>query len=59
MQKNLVAPIVWIFSFHAAFGFKFFTDRNPLCLAFFSLIDFMAISLGLKSSNQKSIAVKI
>lgn len=67
-QKNLVAPIMWAFSFNAclgprrekqqAFWVKFFTDRNPLCLAFFTCLDFIAIKLGLTSSNQKTIAQK-
>ena len=68
-QKNLVAPIIWTFSLHGSLGptknrqqslwAKFFTDRNPLCLAFFSFLDFIAIKSGLTSSNQKTIAKKI
>ena len=56
MQKKLVAPINWIFSFHAWFKSDSFTDSNPVCLACFSLLDFLAIRLGLTTSNQKIIA---
>jgi len=69
MQKKLVAPIIWTFSFHSYLGsskekqqnllVRFFTDSNPLCLFFFSFLDFMAISFGLTSSNQKTIAQSI
>ena len=65
---SLLAPIVWTFSFHAALSHnpnwlnsilgKFFTDSNPLCLAMFAVIDLIALSIGLTTSNQKIIAKK-
>jgi SAM-dependent methyltransferase len=65
----LLAPIIWIFSVHAVLSRKtkgrlmssttrFFTDRNPLCLAFFTLIDLVARFAGFPTSNQKFIVRK-
>ena len=68
MRKSLLAPIVWAFSLHAftgrtrekaaRFPSTFFTDRSPLCLAMFSLVDALAMALGLATSNQLIIAEK-
>lgn len=67
-QSSLLAPIVWAFSFHAlcsskphneeTFADKFFTDKNPLCLAIFTVIDIIARIFCLTTSNQKTIAKK-
>lgn len=67
---SLVAPIIWAFSFHALFCHKmkpghkknilswFFSDRNPLCLGIFTIIDLLAKFFGFQTSNQKIIARK-
>ncbi len=68
---SLVAPVIWAFSFHAMLcnnmveGKKkrilrwFFSDKNPVCLGVFTLIDLSAILIGLRTSNQKIIARKL
>ena len=65
---SLLAPIIWAFSMRALLSNKFrrmscmkrfFSDKNPVCLAIFSLIDLIAISLRKTTSNQKIIARKI
>lgn len=67
---SLVAPIIWAFSLHALFSHQMkpglkkkcvawvFSDRNPICLAVFTLADLLAKWLGLRTSNQKIIARK-
>lgn len=68
-QGYLLAPIIWTFSIHGAFkthgkgrfgrmATLFFTDRNPLCLTLFTLIDLLARFCGCPTSNQKFIAEK-
>lgn len=67
-RYSLLAPIIWTFSFHALFchvpgkkrtiAKRFFTDRNPFCLGFFTLIDWVALLLRVTTSNQKIIAQK-
>ncbi|MBU1172426.1 MAG: class I SAM-dependent methyltransferase [Proteobacteria bacterium] len=66
----LLAPIIWAFSFHGLFSHApwaggclkrlagFFSDRNPLCLSIFTLVDILARLCGLATSNQKFIARK-
>jgi 2-polyprenyl-3-methyl-5-hydroxy-6-metoxy-1,4-benzoquinol methylase len=66
---SLLAPIIWAFSFHAwisrsgnksmIFLARFFSDRNPVCLAIFTCIDSIALLFGLVTSNQKVIARRI
>jgi len=70
-SHSLVAPVIWAFSIHAmlsrnmAPGMKksmmrwFFSDKNPVCLGIFTLIDLAAIQLGFRTSNQKIIARKL
>ena len=68
-QYSLLAPLVWTYSLHGRLSHQkreeknlladFFTDRNPLCLAAFSILDLLAISLGFISSNQKTVAQKV
>lgn len=66
---DLLAPIIWAFSVHGVlkdgrlgrFGDSvsaFFTDRNPLCLALFTMIDLGALVVRRPTSNQKFIVVK-
>jgi SAM-dependent methyltransferase len=66
---SLVAPIVWAFSMHAVLSarpdslfarlaMRFFTDKNPFCLALFTFLDLTAIICGVATSNQKMIAKK-
>jgi SAM-dependent methyltransferase len=69
-QSHLLAPIIWIFSVHAFVSQMskgkckregqsfFFSDRNPFCLALFTLVDLLARLTGLPTSNQKIIARK-
>lgn len=68
-QGYLLAPIIWTFSVHGALKIhgkghwgnraaSFFTDRNPLCLAVFTLVDMVARLAGCSTSNQKFIAEK-
>ncbi len=69
-KSCLVAPIIWAFSFHAKLcqgtkeGWRcrvlsaFFSDRNPVCLGFFTVVDLIARLFGLTTSNQKIIARK-
>jgi SAM-dependent methyltransferase len=67
-QYSLLAPIIWTYSLHGYLSGRegenkhllagFFTDSNPLCLAAFSLLDLLTISLGFVSSNQKTVAQK-
>lgn len=65
----LLAPIIWAFSVQGLlqnYGKRhfwkictgFFTDRNPLCLAIFTMTDLFARLIGLPTSNQKFIARK-
>ncbi len=68
---SLVAPVIWAFSLHGmlcssmAPGKKqrmvrwFFSDKNPVGLGIFTLIDLVAILFGLRTSNQKIIARKL
>jgi len=68
LQRSLVAPIVWAFSLKAlaaptpskanAWLAKFLSDRNPLCLGAFTLVDRLAIATGRTTSNQKTLARK-
>lgn len=67
-QYSLSASIIWTFSFHAylcpseshkgTFADRFFSDRNPLSLAIFTIVDMIALLFGVKTSNQKTIAQK-
>lgn len=67
-QYSLVAPINWAFTFHGIlcptpekrdrWVGAFFTDRNPLCLGLFTVVDLVARGLGFTTSNQKTIAQK-
>ena len=67
-QYSLLASIIWTFSFHAYFcpseshkgtiADRFFSDRNPLALSIFTIVDMIALLFGLKTSNQKTIAQK-
>ena len=69
-QYSLLAPIIWIFSFHALVcdglrpGKKkdilswFFSDKNPVCLGMFTVVDLLARLSGFSTSNQKIIARK-
>ncbi|MCD4779944.1 MAG: class I SAM-dependent methyltransferase [Candidatus Omnitrophica bacterium] len=67
-QYSLLAPIIWTFSLHAvlcptfrekkSLADKFFSDRNPVCLALFTLVDILASLCGQTTSNQKIIAKK-
>jgi SAM-dependent methyltransferase len=63
-QENLLAPIIWIFSFRAKLSSTkkkgdgwdaFLSDRSPACLAFFTVVDILAKYLGRITSNQKAI----
>lgn len=65
---SLLAPIIWVFSLRAYlakhFGSlprirRFLSDKNPLCLAIFTLIDTIALLFKKTTSNQKIIAKKI
>ena len=68
-QYSLVAPIIWTFSLRGYFAptqarrrslaARFFTDRNPVSLAVFSIVDLIALLLGKVTSNQKTIARKV
>jgi 2-polyprenyl-3-methyl-5-hydroxy-6-metoxy-1,4-benzoquinol methylase len=68
-QYSLLAPVIWTYSLHGYLSGQgrnrksllagFFTDRNPLCLAAFSLLDLLAIYFGVVSSNQKTMAQKV
>ena len=67
-QRPLLAVVIWTFSFKAifcqtrdkkeSFAARFFSDKNPLCLAIFTIVDLIAIVLGATTSNQKTIACK-
>jgi len=67
-HKSLVAPIVWIFSFHARLTSspagilrwlgRYMVDRNPLLLGIFTIVDIVALAIGLTTSNQQVIAKK-
>ena len=62
---DLVAPMVWIYSVQAlrkARGWKWLwpiaRDTSPFALALFTLVDYVAIATGRRTSNQKVVAVK-
>ncbi|MFA6012172.1 MAG: class I SAM-dependent methyltransferase [Desulfobacteraceae bacterium] len=69
-QGYLLAPIIWIFSIHALLSHglnegrtkemmsEIFSDRNPFCLAVFTLVDLLARLAGFPTSNQKIIGRK-
>lgn len=66
-QKSLPAPVIWCYSLQASlqerFGAKTWTARlfdlrNIAALAGFALLDMAAIAVGLKSSNQQTVARK-
>lgn len=69
-QGYLLAPIIWIFSVHALISHglndgrakemvsEILSDRNPLCLAVFTLVDLLARLVGFPTSNQKIIGRK-
>jgi 2-polyprenyl-3-methyl-5-hydroxy-6-metoxy-1,4-benzoquinol methylase len=68
LQRSLVAPIGWIFNWHARLQKKygkncavsrFFTDSNPFALAIFTVVDMCALAAGKCTSNQKVIARKV
>jgi len=63
-QENLLAPIIWIFSLNAKLSstknkdrwyVNLFSDQNPACLAFFTVVDIFAKLIGKITSNQKAI----
>lgn len=68
-KYNLLAPIVWIFSIRAVMSTtkwaplramkKIVSDKSPLWLAIFSILDSVAIMLKRTTSNQKIIAKKV
>ncbi|MDY6906509.1 MAG: class I SAM-dependent methyltransferase [Thermodesulfobacteriota bacterium] len=70
-QAQLVAPIIWIFSLGAVLEKilpgprpqgrnpgRLLSDRNPVALGIFTLVDLLAIWCGAVTSNQKIIAQK-
>jgi 2-polyprenyl-3-methyl-5-hydroxy-6-metoxy-1,4-benzoquinol methylase len=66
-QKSLPAPVIWCYSLQAVLQEKFgaktktarlFDLRNIAALAGFAILDMAAIAVGLKSSNQQTIARK-
>jgi 2-polyprenyl-3-methyl-5-hydroxy-6-metoxy-1,4-benzoquinol methylase len=67
-QRSLLGVIIWAFSFKALFcrvpeksqsaAARVFSDKNPLCLGVFTIVDSIAKLIGLTTSNQKMIARK-
>ncbi|MFH1344272.1 MAG: class I SAM-dependent methyltransferase [Pseudomonadota bacterium] len=66
-QKSLPAPVIWCYSLQAALQERFgpktwiarlFDLRNIAALAGFAALDVAAIAIGLKSSNQQTVARK-
>lgn len=64
-DRNLPAPLIWIYSLQAAiqqrFGWKsrlgiLVSVKNIPLIAIFALIDILAIALGVQTSNQQSVA---
>jgi 2-polyprenyl-3-methyl-5-hydroxy-6-metoxy-1,4-benzoquinol methylase len=66
-QRSLPAPVIWCYSMQASLQERFgrnariarlFDLRNIAALAGFALFDMAAIAVGLKSSNQQTLARK-
>lgn len=67
-QYSLLGVVCWAFSFRAFFCRTpesgqntlawVFSDKNPMCLALFTVVDLFRIFLGLTTSNQKVFAVR-
>jgi SAM-dependent methyltransferase len=66
-QKSLPAPVIWCYSLQAFLQEKFgaktkmarlFDLRNIVALAGFAFLDMVAMAVGLKTSNQQTIARK-
>ena len=62
-SRRLVAPMVWVRSFHNWLKIRrnpaaaFFVDGNLMLVALFTLIDKLAIVFGLRTSNQQLVFV--
>jgi 2-polyprenyl-3-methyl-5-hydroxy-6-metoxy-1,4-benzoquinol methylase len=66
-QRSLPAPVIWCYSLQAVVQERFgpktriarlFDLRNIAALAGFAVLDMAAIAIGLKSSNQQTVARK-
>jgi 2-polyprenyl-3-methyl-5-hydroxy-6-metoxy-1,4-benzoquinol methylase len=67
-QKSLPAPVIWCYSLQASLQERFGADtklarlfdlRNIAALAGFAFLDLAAIGLGVKTSNQQTLARKV
>lgn len=66
-QKNLPAPLIWIYSLQALvqqrFGWRsklsaVFGVKNLLLIGFFAVLDMAAAAIGMQTSNQQAVAIK-